>query len=291
MAIEVAQKKREVAIAERASEEGRLKELRNQRDATNPAAAEERLRQAKEQYELLPVPSRIVAREEVIAAQSEVTALQSDLGSLNDEFNQAKGALEHIGGAVARERLSEATEVLELAERREKETEADSEAWKLLLEQMKEADAAQASNLGIALTPAIADRFTALTQERYQNVKLNAQLETEGVVQAGAVRSAFSLSLGTRDQLSTLFRLSLAEYLSAAVVLDDQLVQSDGPRMQWFQELLYEKARLFQIIVLTCRPSDYLPPTSFVPANGPVHLDMRDHPVRAIDLGQAIQRG
>jgi hypothetical protein len=180
--------------------------------------------------------------------------------------------------------------VLELAERREKEIEADSEAWKLLLEQMKEADAAQASNLGIALTPAIADRFTALTQDRYQTVKLNAQLGTEGVVLAGEVRSASRLSLGTRDQLSTIFRLSLAEYLGTAVVLDDQLVQSDGPRMQWFQELLYEKARLFQIIVLTCRPSDYLPSTSFVPDAGPVHLDMSEHPVRAVDLGRALQR-
>jgi hypothetical protein len=289
--MEAARKEREAVIAERASEEGGLKELRNLRDATNLALAEDTLRLAKERFELLPVPSRIVDNDEAIAAKSEVTALQSDLAFLNDEFNQAKGALEHIGGAVARERLSEATEALELAERREKEIEADSEAWKLLLEQMKEADAAQASNLGMALTPAIADRFTALTRDRYQNVKLNAQLGTDGVVLAGAVRSAFSLSLGTRDQLSTLFRLSLAEYLATAVVLDDQLVQSDGPRMQWFQELLYEKAKLFQIVVLTCRPSDYLLSTSFVPANGPIHLDMNDHPVRAVDLGRALRRG
>jgi hypothetical protein len=292
IATEAAQKEREKAIAERASEEGGLKELRNQRDATNLALAENKLRQAKEQYDLLPIPSRIVESDEVIAAQTEVAALQSDLGFLNDEFNQAKGALEHIGGAVARERLFEATEALEQAERREKEIEAEAEAWKLLLEQMKEADAAQASNLGMALTPAVADRFTSLTQERYQNVKLNAQLGTDGVVLAGAgaVRSAFSLSLGTRDQLSTLFRLALAEYLNTAVVLDDQLVQSDGPRMQWFQELLYEKAKLFQIIVLTCRPSDYLPSTSLVPANGPVHRDMKKHSVRAVDLGRALQR-
>jgi hypothetical protein len=290
IATEAAQKEREAAIAERASEAGGLKELRNQRDATNPALAEDTLRRAKQQYELLPVPSRIVNNEEVTGAQSEVTTLQSALSLLNDEFNQAKGALEHIGGAVARERLTEATEALEQAERREKEIEADSEAWKLLLEQMKEADAAQASNLGMAITPAVADRFTALTQERYQNVKLNAQLRTEGVVLSGAVRSAFSLSLGTRDQLSTIFRLCLAEYLHTTVVLDDQLVQSDGPRMQWFQDLLYEKAKLFQIIVLTCRPSDYLPSTSFVRAEGPVHRDMKNHSVRAVDLGRALQR-
>ena len=52
----------------------------------------------------------------------------------------------------------------ELAERQERETEAEYEAWRLLLDQMKEADAAQASNLGQALVPAIAGRFQELTQ-------------------------------------------------------------------------------------------------------------------------------
>ena len=68
---------------------------------------------------------------------------------------------------MARERLSDATEAFELAERLEREIEAEYEAWKLLLEQMKEADAAQASNLGLALVPAIADQFNDLTRQRY----------------------------------------------------------------------------------------------------------------------------
>ena len=78
---------------------------------------------------------------------------------------------------------------------------------------MKEADAAQASNLGFALVPAIAEHFSKLTRERYRTVSLTAQLETQGVVVAGGVRSASHLSVGTREQLSTLFRISLAEYL------------------------------------------------------------------------------
>jgi len=49
------------------------------------------------------------------------------------------------------ERLHDATEAFELAERQEKEIEADYEAWRLLLDQMKAADAAQASNLGQTL--------------------------------------------------------------------------------------------------------------------------------------------
>ena len=54
---------------------------------------------------------------------------------------------------------------------------------------MKEADAAQASNLGQTLAPAIAGRFEELTQKRYENVRLTAQLGTEGVVVGGAVRA------------------------------------------------------------------------------------------------------
>src|SRR5437879_9997180 len=51
-------------------------------------------------------------------------------------------ALEQVGGAVARERLHDAAEAFELAERQERKIEAEYEAWRLLLEQMKEADAA-----------------------------------------------------------------------------------------------------------------------------------------------------
>jgi len=66
--------------------------------------------------------------------------------------------------------------------------------------------------------------------------------------------------------LSTLYRLSLAEYLQAAgCVLDDQLVQSDDTRMDWFRALLTDKARGFQIVVLTSRPGDYIPASALVP--------------------------
>ena len=75
--------------------------------------------------------------------------------------------------------------------------------------------------------------------------------------------------MGTREQLSTLYRLSLAEYLGSTIVLDDQLVQSDENRMDWFRALLTEKAHSFQIVVFTCRPSDYLLPSALVPKAAP----------------------
>ena len=85
------------------------------------------------------------------------------------------------------------------------------------------------------------------------------------------------MSVGTREQLSTLYRLSLAEYLKTTVVLDDQLVQSDDTQMDWFRALLVEKARNFQIIVFTCRPIDYLSRGALFPqARAPVRTRRRD---------------
>ena len=278
------------AKTDHALHDGGLIELRKLRDAENLAEAERRLFATTENHAALPVPDKIVTSEEIAAAQSTAAGIKSDLEGIEREIHRAHGALEQVGGAVARERLHDATEAFELAERQEREIEAEYEAWRLLLDQMKEADAAQASNLGQALVPAIADRFQALTQQRYQTVQLTAQLATEGIVVSGALRSADHISVGTREQLSTLYRLSLAEYLSTAIVLDDQLVQSDDSRMDWFRGLLAEKAHSFQIVVFTCRPGDYLPANAFVPQGGAVHADTDGGFVRAVDLGRALRR-
>ena len=107
---------------------------------------------------------------------------------------------------------------------------------------------------------------------------------------SGALRPAAQISLGTREQLSTLYRLSLAEFLRTVVVLDDQLVQSDENRMDWFRALLTEKARNFQILVFTCRPDDYLLASALVPPGSAVQTDTDGGIIRAVDLGRALHR-
>jgi uncharacterized protein YhaN len=107
---------------------------------------------------------------------------------------------------------------------------------------------------------------------------------------SGAVRRAAQISVGTREQLSTLYRLSLAEYLRTTIVLDDQLVQSDDSRMEWFRALLTEKAQSFQIVIFTCRPGDYLVPSALVPQGIAVHADTNGGFIRAVDLGRALSR-
>ena len=67
-------------------------------------------------------------------------------------------------------------------------------------------------------------------------------------------------------------------------------VVSLARQMDWFRGLLAEKAHSFQIVVFTCRPSDYLPASAFVPLGGAVHADTDGGFTRAIDLGRALRR-
>ena len=82
----------------------------------------------------------------------------------------------------------------------------------------------------------------------------------------------------------------MAEYLGTTLVLDDQLVQSDDTRMDWFRALLAEKARAFQIVVFTCRPGDYLEASAIVPKGKTAYKDIDNGFIRALDLARAVQR-
>jgi hypothetical protein len=286
-AVDAAERLHQKAIGDQASQSGSLEQLRRLRAHENLEAATEALRAATAHQATLPVPARVVTESDVTAAANALEQARAELAAVDGEVHKAHGALEQVGGAVALERLQEVTEAYEAAERHERETESEFEAWKLLLETMKAADAAQASNLGQVLAPAVASRFETLTAKRYESVRLTSQLATEGVVVRGAVRPAERMSVGTREQLSTLYRLSLAEYLGTSVVLDDQLVQSDDKRMDWFRALLVEKSRLFQVIVFTCRPGDYLASAEQAPFDGPAFRTTGA--VHAVNLDRAIQ--
>lgn len=275
------------AVAAHAKEDGRLGELRTRRVVEDLEGAERELASRRQALSALPTPRITVTAADVQRARAVAASHADMLADAERELQRAHGALEQVGGAVAREQLREAEAGLELAERLERDVEADSEAWKLLRQELMEAEKAQARHLGDALVPAISDSFRALTRQRYQSVALTPDLGTEGVSVHGAVRDYERLSVGTREQLSTIYRVALAEYLKTFLVLDDQLVQSDGTRMRWFRSVMTEKAAQFQIIVFTCRPEDYLADKHRAPANGPLFIDS-EVGVRAFDLGRAL---
>jgi uncharacterized protein YhaN len=96
------------------------------------------------------------------------------------------------------------------------------------------------------------------------------------------------LSVGTRDQLAALIRLTIADQLKSTIVLDDHLVHSDPDRLLWFRSVLQRTAVNTQVIVLTCRAQDYLSVDEL--AGGAPFHDAAAGTIRAINVARALTR-
>lgn len=269
--------------------EGELKVRRETVAKLDVGVARERVEAARTALNAVPRPDRLIGEEELAGAERMVEQTEGAYQTAKDEARKAEGALETVGGQVVREEEETAQEALRLAEQKERDVDLDYEAWRLLVEKLREAESTEGQHLGEALSIPVSKRFAALTGGRYGKLQLTPQLRTEGVRAAGSLRATTSLSVGTQEQLATLLRLTVAEFLGSVVVLDDHLAQTDPARSRWFVDVLRERADKAQIILLTCRPLDYvreadLPveETSVTRAGGLI---------RVVDLARVIMRG
>jgi hypothetical protein len=267
--------------------EGVLRARREAAVKLDEKGAREALEETEAQLRQAPAPSHAISDEMLVEARSRLEEAGSQLEDIDGKIREKQGALQQVGGEVARQRAEDAASDLESARERAHQVELEYDAWELLRKTLREAEREEGTHLGHALAEPVAKRFAALTTGRYGKLALGPNLETEGISIAGENRLVELLSVGTRDQLSTIFRLTLAEQLKTAIILDDQLTQTDGSRMSWLRDLLKEIANNIQIIVFTCRPDNYL-----VPAGGrkPTKRDAGPSPVRAVDLAQFIER-
>lgn len=236
----------------------------------------------------LPEDASPVAPAALEEAEERRAAAERALRHAEDEARKAEGALQTVGGQVVLEECRGLREALARAERRERDVELEYEAWRLLVEKLREAEDTEGVHLGAALARPVSQRFAALTQGRYGPVDLAPDLATGGLEVLGALRALDDLSVGTRDQLATLLRLTVAELLGSALVLDDQLAQTDPGRGSWFRALLRAHASNAQIVVLTCRPLDYVDAAD-LPAAG-VSASRAAGLLHTIDLDRAILR-
>jgi uncharacterized protein YhaN len=229
-----------------------------------------------------------VTPEQVAESRARRERAAARLGEVLAELRRAEGALGHVGGHVVVERERQTEEALEHARGLEVDQEREYEAYRLLTETLRSVENEQGAHLGRALEAPVSERFERLTQGRYKTVGLDAALGLQGVFVAGQHRGYRELSEGTQEQLATILRLCIAEYLDAALVLDDHLAQTHRQRAEWFRSTLREASERIQIVVLTARPEDYLEPGELCAAE-PV-CDSRGGSVRAIDLERVIQR-
>jgi energy-coupling factor transporter ATP-binding protein EcfA2 len=229
-----------------------------------------------------------VSPEQLARSQDDLVRAKSELERVLGELRRAEGALGHVGGDVVLMRERQTHEALERARAEELEQEREYEAYRLLVEQLREVENEQGVHLGRALEAPVSERFERLTEGRYRQVALDAGLGLQGVAVAGKARPYGELSEGTQEQLATILRLCIAEYLETALVLDDHLAQTHRQRAEWFRSTLREAAASIQIIVLTARPEDYLGPEEL--CNGASTRDAVAARVRAVDLERVIRR-
>ena len=259
-------------------------------EATDLNAALMKLKELEGQQKKLKPPSSIATAtaDQLVEMKWELDDKRNAVARIEKSINEQEGALKMVGGESARGRLARDIEALNVKQQEEAEEELNHNAWKLLLGTLRDVENSEAAHLGQALTGSIADRFGKLTSGRVGGMQLGPALETQAVVVNGEAREAERMSVGTREQLSTILRLCIAEQLESVLVLDDQLTQSDPERMQWFRDMFRQSARQTQIIVMTCRPEDYLLPNEV--NSGKPQFTSRNGLVRAIDMAQVIQR-
>ena len=242
----------------------------------DPAAAHAHLEALHAKFAELPVPEMEVTERDREQAVEAVRLSTEECNAGHAALQQAEGALQQVGGHSVQEQLEQADEAVKAIDRREGEIEVEYGAWKLLLDTLRDAEAEDAVHLGKALVEPVSRRVSELTGGAYGEVSIAPTLSTQNIEAAGSKRELSRLSVGTRDQLATVLRLTIAEKLGSTVVLDDQLVQSDASRMRWLYEFMLQCAKEFQILVLTCHPEQY------DPADG--------HTLRSIDLTEHVER-
>lgn len=223
------------------------------------AAREERERRRKVLAELEEVlagkPAVDVAEVERLAREAE--AAGQAVSRITASLQRQRGALEQVGGAYAEDQEVQARERVEAVRKREGDLEIEYEAWRLLGETLLEVEKEETAHLGRALVDPVSERISNLTGGRYGGMEIGPDLDATGIRFAGAERKFDELSVGAREQIAILLRISIAEALGAFVVLDDQLTQSDRLRLAWLRNLLGEAARRIQVVVMTCHPEDY----------------------------------
>lgn len=263
--------------------------LRKNAEGVDLGPVERAVEDAESRLAALPAPASPVTPENLAAAEKRVDEAMREATQKLGEIHKAEGGLEQVGGAVVREQKEEVDRALAIALEKEHRVEVEYEAWKLLAATLRDVENSDGVHLGKALAAPLGERFRELTGNRYGNLSIGQHLDAEGIEAAGQVRPFDALSAGTRDQLATLFRLCIAEQLCTAIVLDDHLTQSDVDKLGTFRDLLRRAGQQIQVVLLTCRPGDYLLAEE-VPGEGATFLDRAAGSLRAIDLGRAIRR-
>ncbi|TNC72193.1 AAA family ATPase [Rubellimicrobium roseum] len=202
-----------------------------------------------------------VVRLEMKRAERAEQAIRADIDRLGREKRDLEVELGALGREGVGEQLAEVEGLLELRRRQLGLRGQEAAASKLLHEALV---AAQSESKDRWLGP-VREKvrpYLRLLQPDTDVVLNETTLEIEGFRRDGREEAFHDLSIGAREQVAVVTRLALADILrgagrSAAVILDDALVNTDEARLSRMHLVLHRAAENLQVLVLTCRERDF----------------------------------
>ncbi len=265
----------EAARADRKEAERRLETVQEALAAAREKQPDEHLEEAvrkaaqalEQQRQQLRVAEDALAAEDPGAVEAGIERAQRVLGDLNEdraalerEVVQLRATLAALGQQGLAEQVS--TLESEYAQvRRELEQEERQARALDLLARTLEASLQRARE---AVARPIVERLVRYLRQLIPGAEpvVNDSLALVGLRRDRMLESFETLSIGTREQLAVLVRLAYADLLAEAgvpvtVVLDDALVNSDDERRDRMKDILFQAAKRYQIMVLTCHGREY----------------------------------
>jgi recombinational DNA repair ATPase RecF len=193
--------------------------------------------------------------------QLEIAASTKIVEDVSSVVNQEIGAIKAQGDLYAKKVLAEETLAKNQAE--EHRITIDAQAIREMSQAFEIARAQLQKGVVAPLQDRVSSYFSNMTGGFYKGATFDSTLVLNTVATSAVSEIALDdVSFGTREQLSLLTRLCLAELLSEdnlrqVVILDDNLVHSDDSRMQLACKLLEAAAKTVQIVIFTCHPERY----------------------------------
>ncbi len=177
------------------------------------------------------------------------------------ELGQLTGELLVRGDSGLFDRVQEAERDLAEAEERRDRLERAAAAARLLYETMRRHRAAARREYTEPLKRKVEELGRWVTNDSFSVELDDESLSVKTRTQDGVTVPFDSLSGGTREQLSLIFRAACSMIVSESegmpLILDDVLGYSDPDRLKMMNSVLAHAARGCQILVFTCDPERY----------------------------------
>jgi DNA repair exonuclease SbcCD ATPase subunit len=203
-------------------------------------------------------PERVKASVET--ARGSLRTTQTRLTDARTELTQVQTRLKIHGEEGLHEKLNAAQSRFEHLEKDNRALDRRAAAARLLFETMRD-ERDKARRAYVAPLKEKIEHLGRLVFDASFQVDVNEDLQIAGRTANGITVPFSSLSGGTREQLSLLFRLACSMIVAkdggTPLILDDALGYTDSERLRSMGVALARAARECQIIIFTCVPERY----------------------------------